>query len=167
MNARCCWPPESVRSGTSALLAQPDPFDRFGDDGAVAPAQRPEQAAGRQPARGHDLAHGRGRVDAELRALREVAERGATREPRGRLAEEESLARRWTLEAERQPHQGRLAAAVRACDRDELARFDGEADVLDDGLPAVVGERDVAQLDRYRHPRASRSAARFSRMTEK
>ena len=148
-------------------VAEPDPLDRLGDDGAVAPAQRSEQAAGSQPARGHDLAHRRGRVDAELRALGEVAERGATREPRRRLAEEESLARRWTLEPERQPHQRRLAAAVRPCDRNELARLDGEADVLDDRLTAVVGERDVAELDRYRHPRASRSAARFSRMTEK
>ena len=40
-------------------------------------------------------------------------------------------------------------------------------DVLEHGPAAVVGERDVAQLDRYRHPSAFRSAARFSRMTEK
>ena len=64
-------------------------------------------------------------------------------------------------------HQRRLAAAVRPGDRDELARLDGEADVLEHGPAPVVGERDVAQLDRYRHPSAFRSAARFSRMTEK
>ena len=148
-------------------LGQPDPLDRLGDDRAVAAAQRAEQAAGREPARGDDLAHGRRRVDAELRALGEVAERGAAREPRRRLAEEERLARRRPLEPERQPHQRRLAAAVRTGDRDELARLDGELDVLEHRPAAVVGERDVAQLDRYRHPRAFRSAARFSRMTEK
>ena len=52
-------------------------------------------------------------------------------------------------------------------DRDELARLDGEVTCSSDRLAAVVGERDVAQLDRYRHPSAFRSAARFARMTEK
>ena len=167
MNARCCWPPESVRSGTSRAVGQPDPLDRLGDDGAVAAAQRAEQAAGGQSACRNDLAHGRRRVDAELRALGEVAERGATREPRRLLAEEESFAGRGTLEAESQAHQRRLAAAVRPGDRDELAGLNREAHVLEHRAAAVVGERDVAQLDRYRHPSASRSAARFSRMTEK
>ena len=167
MNARCCWPPESVRSGTVGAVGQPDPLDRLGDDGAVAAAQRAEQPAGREPAGGDDLAHGRRRVDPELRALGEVAERRAAGEPRRRLAEEEGLARRRPLEAEREAHQRRLAAAVRSGDRDELARLDGEVHVLEHGTASVVGERDVAQLDRYRHPSAFRSAARFSRMTEK
>jgi hypothetical protein len=39
--------------------------------------------------------------------------------------------------------------------------------VLEHGTAPVVGERDVAQLDGYRQPSAFRSAARFSRMTEK
>jgi hypothetical protein len=39
--------------------------------------------------------------------------------------------------------------------------------MLQHGPAAVVGERDVAQRDCYRHPSASWSAARFARMTEK
>ena len=84
-----------------------------------------------------------------------------------RLAEEERLARRRPLETEHEAHQRRLAAAVRAGDRDELACFDSEVHVREHGAATVVGERDVAQLDCYRHPSAFRSAARFARMTEK
>ena len=148
-------------------VCEPDTLDRLGDDGAVAAAQRAEQPSRREPACGNDLTHGRGRIDPELRALGEIAKGGAARESRRGLAEEESLARRRPLEPERESHQRCLAAPVRSRDRDELARFDGEVHVLQHGTAPVVGERDVAQLDRYRHASAFRSAARFSRMIEK
>ena len=77
------------------------------------------------------------------------------------------MTRRRLLEAQRQAHERRLAAAVRARDRDELARLDGEVDALEHGPAAVVRERDVAQFDGYGHASAFRNAARFSRMTEK
>ena len=109
------------------MLREPDALDRLGDDRAVAAAKRAEEAAGREPAGGDDLAHGRGRVDAELGALREIAERRAaarTSPPRSPKRSASPGAR--PLEPEREPQQRRLAAAVRAGDRDELARLDRE-----------------------------------------
>ena len=69
-----------------------------------------------------------------VRALREVAERRAAREAVRRLAEEQHRARRRPLEPEHEPQQRRLAAAVRAGDRDELALLDREVDVREHAL---------------------------------
>ena len=167
MKARCCWPPESVRSGTSALSASPT---RSIASATMARSRRrsgPSRPPDGEPACGDDLAHGRGRVDPELRALGEVAERGAAREPRRRLAEEERVARRRPLEPERQPHQRRLAAAVRAGDRDELPGLDGEVTCSSTGCRRCRRTRRRAARPLRGMPSAFRSAARFSRMTEK
>ena len=45
MKARCCWPPESVATGSSACAVEPDAGDRLLDDVAIVRAQRSEQAA--------------------------------------------------------------------------------------------------------------------------
>src|SRR4030095_4712403 len=70
-----------------------------------------------------------------------------------------------------QPDQRGLAAAVRAGDRDEFALLDPYVDAAKDLRALAIGKRDVLQLDgcglAHLQPRAVRSAARFSRMTEK
>ena len=60
----------------------------------------------------------------------------------------EHLPARRPLEAEREPEQGRLAAAVRAGDRDELALLDAQVDVLQHLRPLAVREVDPGQLER-------------------
>ena len=147
MKARCCIPPESVRSGGSATSARPTRAIASDDELAVAPPQRAEKPAGGEPARGHDLADRRRRVPAELGPLREVAERPPPRGAVRRLAEEERAPQRRPLEAEDEPHERRLAAAVRAGDRDELALADPERDVLEHALARPVAERDAVELD--------------------
>jgi hypothetical protein len=67
---------------------------------------------------------------------------------RGRLAEQERLPRRRPLEPEHEPHQRRLAAAVRTCDSDELALLDLEVDPVEHERPAAVPELGFAQLNR-------------------
>ena len=64
--ARCCCPPESVRERRVGPVGEPDALDRLVDERAISAAQRPEQAAGREPSRRDDLPYGGGRVDAEL-----------------------------------------------------------------------------------------------------
>jgi hypothetical protein len=116
------------------------------------------------------LPYGRGRVRAEFAPLGQVAEHVASREGVRRFAEERRPACQWTLETEHEPDQRCLAAAVRACDPDELPLFDAQIDIAQDGRTGCVGESQVAELDRrldYRQFSAFRSAARFSRMTEK
>jgi hypothetical protein len=134
MNARCCWPPESLVRGR---------VDRF----PVAGAEAPERAQ-RRPAGGDDLAHGGRRLDAELRALGEVPEPRALAEVVGRLAEQPHAAPRRLLESQHEPQQRRLAAAVGARDRQELTRLDPEVDPLQDRRSVRVGEVDACQLDR-------------------
>ena len=81
--------------------------------------------------------------------------------------------RRRPREPEHEPDHGRLAAAVRAGDRDELALRHGDAHVLEHRLARSVGEGDALELDRglphFRqlHPRPSRNASRFARITVK
>jgi hypothetical protein len=128
--------------------AEADPVDRLRHDLAVAPSRRTEQSRHRHPPGGDDLAHGRGRIDTELCPLREVADPRALREARGRLAEEERFTTRRLLESEQDPKQRRLAAAVRAGDRDELADADAEVDVAQHGRTVPVCERDLPELDR-------------------
>ena len=65
MNARCCWPPESVCMDESARRRQADARDRFVDDRPVAPAQRAEQPADCEPAGRDDLSNGRRRLGSE------------------------------------------------------------------------------------------------------
>src|ERR687896_353426 len=59
--------------------SEADTGDRLFDCTPVRSTQRAEQTAADEAARGYDLAHGRGRVSAELRALGEVAQLGAVR----------------------------------------------------------------------------------------
>jgi hypothetical protein len=129
------------------VLGEPDALDRVGDGRPLVAAERPEDAARWEAAGRDDLANGRGGVEGEGRALLEIADSAACARPGGRLAEEERLAVAWTLEPEHEPHQRRLAAAVRSRDRDELALRDLEADPFEDGGAAAVAEADVAELD--------------------
>jgi hypothetical protein len=102
-----------------------------------------------------DLAHGDRRLDAERRALCEIGD-PVTR----RITDVHGPGTR-PLEPEDEPHQRRLAAAVRARDRDELARLDAQRHVLEHVGAAWVGERHAVERDPYRHPSAARSARRF------
>jgi hypothetical protein len=129
-------------------VSEADALDRLVDDRTVAPPQRPQQAPRREPPRGDDLADGGGRARPERRALRQVAERRTSREAMRRLAEEQGGTGRRPLEAEHEPDERRLAAAVGSGDGHELARLDGDAHVLEHGRRGRVGERDVAELDR-------------------
>ena len=85
----------------------------------------------------------------------------------GRLSEQAHVARRRARETEGEPHERRLAAAVRPGHRDELALLDREVDVREHRLTGAVREADLRELDRYRHPSPSFSASRFARMTVK
>jgi hypothetical protein len=74
------------------------------------------------------------------------------------------------LEAEEHADECRLSTAVRPGDGDELPLPDPEIDVLEHELAGSKAERHRPELgDRggYRHPSASRSTARFDRMTER
>ena len=59
----------------------------------------------------------------------------------GGLAEEERRPLARALEPEHDPHERRLAAAVRAGDGDELALAECEVDVLEHALARPVPER--------------------------
>ena len=148
MNARCCIPPESVRSGLSARAARPTRSIACVDERAVLAVETAEQPTRREPARGDDLADRRGRVAADLRSLREVAERVAVREAVRGLAVEEGRSAARPLEPEDDAHQRGLAPSVRPCDGDELALAEREAHVLEHVLPGPIGERDAVELDR-------------------
>ena len=106
-----------------------------------------DRMTGRTAGRDH-LAHGHRRIDPELRALREVADRGAMRGAGRGLAEEAGRAGLRAFEAEHDPKQGGLAAAVRSCNRDEFALLDLEIDLVQDARTARVGEAGVLELDR-------------------
>ena len=64
-----------------------------------------------------------------------------------RLAEEECVSVRRTLEAEDDAEQRRLPAPVRPRDRNELSLRDPQVDVFEHALPGPVAERDAIQLD--------------------
>ena len=84
--------------------------------------------------------------------------------------EDPHAARRRPLETEHEAKQRRLAATVRARDRDELACVDAQGDILENTNAGPIAERDALELDdrrHVRHPSAFWSAARFDRMTEK
>ena len=87
-----------------------------------------------------------------------------------RRSEDPHGSRRRALETEHEAEQRRLAPAVRAGDRDELAGVDRERDILENTNAGPVAERDAVELDDRAslwHPSAFWSAARFERMTEK
>ena len=70
-------------------------------------------------------------------------------------AEDAHRSRCRALETEHEPEQGRLAAAVRPGDRDELAGADRERDVLEHPDARPVAERDAVELDDRGHDSAS------------
>ena len=77
--------------------------------------------------------------------------RGAVDALAARPAEDAHAARRRTLETEHEAKQRRLAAAVRAGDRDELAGVDAQGDILEHTNAGPVAERDALELDDGRH----------------
>ncbi len=131
--------------GNICLSRQTDALDRLGDELAITPAHRPEQAA-RQPTGGDDLAYRRRSVTAELGALREVPEGAPSREAVCRLAIESRSPLGRALEPEQNSDERRLAAAVRPGDRDELSFPEHEIDFLEDPLSRPVAERDAGEL---------------------
>src|SRR5262249_44729369 len=100
----------------------------------------------RPPRRSAFAARGR-RIAAGLRALREVAKEAPPREAMSRLAEEERRSVGRPLEAEDDPHERRLAPAVRAGDSDELANAEPKVDVFEHALSGPVAERHPGDLD--------------------
>src|SRR4029079_8939678 len=121
-------------------ILEADTRDRVRDRIAVGTAERLQKPAPGAAAAVHLLAHGGGRVDREPGALGEVPDPVAVAHAVGGLAEEARLAVGRLLEAERGPEQARLAASVRAGDRDELPASDLEVDAAQDLGPAGIGE---------------------------
>jgi len=147
-------------------VAQTDALERLVDGDSVVSAQ-PSPRVERRTPRLDDLADRRRRVNAHLRPLGEVPDTRAVVERARRSAEQQDLSARRPLEAERKAEQRRLAASVRPCDRNELALVDPQVHVSEHGRSLRVGEVDVLELDRYRHPSSVRSACRFWRMSVK
>ena len=129
-------------------LGEPDSVDRLLDASSILTAESADEPRARHTARCHDLPHRRRRIETELGALRQVAERAASPRDIHRLAEEPDLAAVRPLEPEREPEQGGLPAAVRARDGDELARFDRQIEAREDRRPVPVPEGHVAELER-------------------
>ena len=152
-------------------ILEPDGLDRARDGIAVGAPQRPPDARRGEPPGGDDLPHRHRRLAEEPRPLWQVADAAAAATLAGRLAEHAHRARARALEPEHEPEQRRLAAAVRAGDRNELARRDRERDILEHADAGPVAERDAVELDdgaaQLVHPSAFRRVARFARMTEK
>ena len=150
---------QRLRDERSLLLAAREPVQRAlrklrqsdalegGVDGLTVGALQPADQAERCAPRLDDLAHRRRCVHTHLRALREVADAPAVGERPSRLAEQPHLTARRALEAEREPEQRRLAAAVRAGDRDELAGLDAQRDVVEHARALRVREVDVLELE--------------------
>ena len=57
------------------------------------------------------------------------------------------LSRRWAFEAEEDPHERRLPAAVRPGDRHELTFAKLQVDALEHALPRPIAEGDILELD--------------------
>jgi hypothetical protein len=126
--------------------AQADAADRLVDEAAIVGPQAPDEASrGQAPGTDH-LANGCRRISPRLRALGEVPESVSIREAVGRLAVQERRARIGSFEPEEDAHERRLAAAVGACEGDELALTERKVDVLEHVLPGPVPERDITQL---------------------
>jgi hypothetical protein len=137
-------PARELAHDRTGLVREADALDRIVDERSIAATEEPARHA---PAL-DDFADRRGCVDAELGTLREVSDPPPPRRLDRRLAEDERLASCRLLEADGDAQKRRLAAAVRACDGDELAGFDLEVDVVQDLGTTRVGEADVTQLDR-------------------
>ena len=148
MNARCCMPPESVRTGVSAFASSPTRAIASATSRWSSAPKPPDDPPRGQPSGRDDLANGRRCVSAGLRALGEIPERVPAREPVGGLAVQECRTLARSLEPEEDPHERRLAASVRAGDRDELALAEREVDSLEHALPGPIAEGDASELDR-------------------
>jgi hypothetical protein len=143
-----------------------DPLDRLVDEHPIT-ATEGSQKPPRHASALDDFANGRWRIDAELSPLCQVPDSRSPGSVDRRLAEEKRLASPRLLEPDGDAKERRLTTTVRAGDSDELAGLDLERDVVQDLGPTGVGEADVTQLDRYRHPSAARREARFDRISEK
>jgi hypothetical protein len=84
-------------------------------------------------------------LDAELGALRQVAESRPVVKPGGTLAEELDPAPGRVLEPEREPQQRRLPAAVRACDCEELALPYVEVDLAQNRRAVRISKLDAVE----------------------
>ena len=127
MNARCCWPPDSVGQRPVGLRGQSDALDRLvrrlrgRSRRSAAEEARSAHAPG-----GDELAHRQRARRRRLRALGEVADPRADA-VLAAARRERAFPLVGSLETEDEPEQRRLAAAVRSGDRDELATLYLEA----------------------------------------
>ena len=126
-----------------------------------------KQPAPGDSAGGHDLPHRRRYAAARAGSLRDEADAVPVAEVGVRGAEERHRPRGQRQQAGHGPDQGGLAGPVGAQQREELARTHGQVDPAQD-RPAADGDRRVLHLHGvHEHPFAFRSAARFSRMSER
>lgn len=112
---------------------------------AVGPAQDAEAGAG-EPARGHDLRHGRRDTARRGRALRYVPDAPPVAEAAARGAEQLDLAVAHRYLPDHRADGGGLAGAVGAEQRDDLTAVDGEVDAAQDRARAQFGA-DATQRD--------------------
>jgi hypothetical protein len=105
---------------------------------SVGTRQRAEQPRSSGPPRGDEFDHGQGRINGGLCTLRQVGDRAGANV---------DSARQWLLEAEHEPKERRLAAAVWARDRNELTRLRGETHVAQDERSVSVRQRDVVEAN--------------------
>jgi hypothetical protein len=144
-------------------VSESDARDGRLDRGQIDLVQGTEQAANGGAPGGDELADRDRRLEAELRALGQVADPGSALNPIGRFAEELEAARARAFEPDDQPDERRLATPVGAGDAEELTPLDREVDVVQDRRAAPVGKGNPA-CAYYLQPSAFRSAARFSRI---
>ena len=147
---RCCWPPESSDGRWLAPVGEPHLLEQLVEPGLVGllAGDRERQddvllgVEHRQEV--EELEDEADVLAPQLRQLRVV-------EPRDLGAGDLHRARGRLVEAREDVHQGRLAGARRAHDRDELAGADVEVDAaerVDRGLALAVAARQLTRLDR-------------------
>ena len=165
MSSRCCSPPESSPIGSSAYALGADELDHLVHPRrrlAARPSRQRDAPARAVEAESHEVDAADVRALVEVPPLRQVADRGVG--AAGALAEHRRPAGRERQEPEDRLDERRLAGAVRAEDRDEVAVARGERDVLPDGASvhphggAVKLDRDARLGHRTLFASASRSA---------
>jgi hypothetical protein len=116
-------------------------------DAPIVGGQRSDQPLAADAACGDDLGDRRRGLDPEVGTLGEVRDVSAARGHADRLSEDADRPALGAVQTHDHSQKGGLAAAVRACDRDELTLGDRECDVVEDRPARVVAERDVLELD--------------------
>ncbi len=141
-------------------------LERGAGDGEVALRLEGDPAEVRMAAEQGDLERGEGQLVRGLLRHHGDAAGALARRERGELvAQQAHRAARGAQRSREQPHQGRLAGAVRTEQADDLAAPDREADAGDPAA-ARVAEDEVAPLEErrpFRHRAPAAAAARGRR----